>query len=54
MEANTPAFDAAVVDRVIETEPEHARFVAGLVAWQPGELRSEVEKKGAWYVVESI
>jgi putative transcriptional regulator len=45
------AFDAAVVDRIIETEPEHARFVAGLVAWQPGELRSEVEK-GAWYVLE--
>ena len=45
------AFDAAVVDRVIETEPEHARFVAGLVAWQPGELRSEVEQ-GAWYVLE--
>jgi putative transcriptional regulator len=45
------AFDAAVVDRIIETEPEHARFVAGMVAWQPGELRSEVEK-GAWYVLE--
>ena len=45
------AFDAAVVDRIIETEPEHARFVAGLVAWQPGELRSEVEQ-GAWYVLE--
>jgi len=45
------AYDASVVDRVIETEPEHARFVAGIVAWQPGELRSEVEK-GAWYVLE--
>jgi putative transcriptional regulator len=45
------AFDAAVVDRIIESEPEHARFVAGIVAWQPGELRSEVEK-GVWYVLE--
>jgi len=45
------AFDAAVVDRIIESDPEHARFVAGLVAWQPGELRSEVER-GAWYVLE--
>jgi putative transcriptional regulator len=45
------AFDAAVVDRIIESEPEHARFVAGIVAWQPGELRSEVEQ-GAWYVLE--
>jgi putative transcriptional regulator len=45
------AFDAAVVDRIIESEPEHTRFVAGLVAWQTGELRSEVEQ-GAWYVLE--
>jgi putative transcriptional regulator len=45
------AFDAAVVDRIIESEPEHARFVAGIVAWQSGELRSEVER-GAWYVLE--
>jgi len=43
------AFDAAVVDRIIETEPAHARFVAGLVVWRPGELRAEVEA-GAWYV----
>jgi putative transcriptional regulator len=45
------AFDAAVVDRIIESESEHARFVAGIVAWQSGELRSEVEH-GAWYVLE--
>jgi putative transcriptional regulator len=45
------AFDATVVDRIIESDPEHARFVAGIVAWQPGELRSEV-KQGAWYVLE--
>jgi len=45
------AFDGAVVDRIIQSEPEHARFVAGLTAWQPGELDSEVEK-GAWYVLE--
>ena len=29
---------------------EHARFVAGLVTWQPGELRAEIEA-GAWYVL---
>jgi putative transcriptional regulator len=45
------AFDGAVVDSIIRSEPEHAKFVAGLVAWQPGELESEVEK-GAWYVLE--
>jgi putative transcriptional regulator len=45
------AFDGAVIDRIIQSEPEHAKFVAGLVAWQPGELDGEVEK-GAWYVLE--
>jgi putative transcriptional regulator len=44
------AFDAAVVDRIIESESDHARFMAGLVAWQPGELRAEIEA-GAWYVL---
>jgi putative AlgH/UPF0301 family transcriptional regulator len=45
------AFDEAVIDHIIRSEPRHAKFVAGLVAWQPGELHSEVEK-GAWYVLE--
>jgi putative transcriptional regulator len=45
------AFDAAVVDRIIESEPTRARFVAGLVAWRAGELRDEI-KQGAWYVLE--
>ena len=45
------AFDGAVIDRIIQSEPEHARFVAGLVGWQPGELDGEV-KKGVWYVLE--
>jgi putative transcriptional regulator len=44
------AFDAEVVDRIIESESDHARFMAGLVAWQPGELRAEIEA-GAWYVL---
>ena len=37
------------VDRVIEHDPEHARFLFGVVIWQPGELDSEI-KRGAWYV----
>jgi putative transcriptional regulator len=45
------AFDAAVVDRIIESEADHARFVVGLVAWRPGELQAEIEA-GAWYVLE--
>jgi putative AlgH/UPF0301 family transcriptional regulator len=45
------AFDTAVVDRIIESESDHARFMTGLVTWQPGELRAEIEA-GAWYVLE--
>jgi putative transcriptional regulator len=44
------AVDEEIVDRIIRTESDHARFVAGLVAWQPGELRAEIER-GAWYVL---
>jgi putative transcriptional regulator len=46
------AIDEATVDRIIETESDRARFVAGLVAWQPGELANEIEQ-GAWYVLEA-
>jgi putative transcriptional regulator len=44
------ALDAETVDRIIRTESDHARFVAGLVVWQRGELRAEIER-GAWYVL---
>ena len=46
------AFDSPVVDRIIESGGDHARFVAGLVVWRPGELADEV-KQGAWYVLEA-
>jgi putative transcriptional regulator len=46
------AYEAAVVDRVIESDAEHARFVAGLVVWQPDELQSEIDL-GAWIVLEA-
>lgn len=46
------AFDAETVDRIIESEADHARFMAGLVAWKPGELQAEIEA-GAWYVLEA-
>ena len=39
------------MDRIIESEADHARFVAGLVLWRPGELADEIEQ-GAWYVLE--
>jgi putative transcriptional regulator len=46
------AFDAPTVDRIIESDPEHARFVAGLVVWRPGELQSEIQQ-GAWNVMDA-
>lgn len=45
------AFEAPVVDRIIESEADHARFMAGIVAWRAGELKSEIDL-GAWYVLE--
>ena len=44
--------DRVGVDDVIEKESDHARFFAGLVLWQPGELRAEV-KRGFWYVMDA-
>ncbi len=42
--------DAGTVDSIIGNEPKQARFVAGFVAWQPGELQGEIER-GAWFVL---
>lgn len=46
------ATDVETVDRIIEQDAQHARFIAGLVAWQPGELQHEVTS-GFWYVLEA-
>jgi putative transcriptional regulator len=46
------AVDADVVDHIIEAEADHARFFAGLVAWQPDELRDEI-KQGFWFVMDA-
>jgi putative transcriptional regulator len=45
------AADAATVDTIIKGDAAKARFVAGLVAWQPGELRREIEGR-VWFVLE--
>ena len=45
------AFEEPVVDGIIEARPDSARFVAGFVFWEPGELEQEIEL-GAWYVME--
>lgn len=39
------------VDRIIEQTPNEARYFAGFVAWQPGELAREIDR-GWWYVAE--
>jgi len=44
------AIEEKTVDNIIRGEPSDARFVAGFVAWQPGELADEL-KDGAWYVL---
>jgi len=44
------AIEQKTVDNIIRGEPGDARFVAGFVAWQPGELSDEL-KNGAWYVL---
>jgi putative transcriptional regulator len=46
------AIDSSVVDRIIESEPQHARFFAGMVLWKPGELGEEI-KRGLWYTLDA-
>ena len=46
------AIDSQVVDRIIETDSEHARFFAGMVLWKPGELADEM-KRGLWYTLDA-
>jgi putative transcriptional regulator len=43
--------NAATVDRIIEQTPNDARYFAGFVGWQRGELASEL-KAGFWHVTE--
>jgi putative transcriptional regulator len=42
---------AEAVDRVIEQTPADARFFAGFVGWQPGELEKEIDA-GYWHVMD--
>src|SRR5258706_8338897 len=46
------AVDSQVVDRIIETEPQHARFFAGMVLGKPGELGDEM-KRGLWHTLDA-
>jgi putative transcriptional regulator len=42
---------AAVLERAVERSPGTARYYAGLVLWQPGELADEL-KRGLWLKLE--
>ena len=42
---------ADTMDHIIEFEAERARFFAGAVVWQPGELDEEL-RRGAWYLLD--
>lgn len=46
------AMESEVVDHIIEAEAKHARFLAGMVLWRPGELNAEL-KRGFWYVLDA-
>ena len=39
-----------VIDRVIEQQPNGARYYAGIVVWEPGELAAEIAS-GFWFVL---
>jgi putative transcriptional regulator len=43
------AIDGSVIDAVIEQQPDRARFYAGFVVWEPGELTAEIAS-GFWFV----
>lgn len=43
------AASGPVIDGIIEKQPERARFYAGLVVWEPGELAAEIAS-GFWFV----
>jgi putative transcriptional regulator len=43
--------NGAAVDHIIEQMPNDARYFAGFVGWQAGELAKELEA-GCWYVTD--
>jgi putative transcriptional regulator len=45
------AFVGKAVDRIIESKRDDARFLTGLVVWQPGELAREIAGR-MWYVLK--
>lgn len=46
------AFRANIIDQIIETTPNDARYYVGYVGWRPGELKREIER-GLWSVLDA-
>lgn len=46
------AVGVQTIDRIIEEQPNAARYYIGHVGWRPGELRYELDR-GLWYVVNA-
>ena len=46
------AFRANLIDQVIESKPNDARYYVGYVLWRPGELKSEIDR-GLWSVLSA-
>lgn len=44
--------ESDMVDRIIESESDQARFLVGMVMWRPGELQAEM-KRGLWYEMKT-
>lgn len=42
---------ADVINHILQTTPNDARYFVGFVGWQPGELEAEVAK-GFWFVMD--
>ena len=46
------AFRVNIIDQVIESKPNDARFYVGYVGWRPGELKNEIDR-GVWSVLSA-
>jgi len=46
------AFRVNVIDQIIETTPNDARYYVGYIGWRPGELKMEIDR-GIWSVLSA-
>jgi putative transcriptional regulator len=46
------AFRANIIDQIIESKPNEARYYVGYVGWRPGELKGEIDR-GLWSVLNA-